>query len=427
MPLPAAAAAPPVPTLPVVGARAWAGRGDLAFVSLGALYVLDGTTGKLALVAGEGAAPSAPQFSPDGKWLSYSLSSRGGVGLARADGSAPRTVVASGEGGGWLPDGQLVAAGRIYSVSAYGKLTVSGRVPADLAAWAPDGSLFAFVTSRVTRVAKGTTYGVNQIWAAPSLSGKRSLWYEDSYSFTEASGYNGNAIGQVAVLPSGHGLIFWLDPYHSASIAADGLPLYWERSPLARPELLGVTVGPNVSIAPDGALAVGAGPNRYAWVSKWVEVCPLRPERCARVETRPGELSLDPAWSPAGTLAFVEAKAETAADFFPSTVKHWYSTRHLFVLGPGSARPVEVAGTQGAAAPTWSCDGKSLLFVSGDALWLLPRLGQAPVRVAWPLRPPSDWGSYYGEVDWASGFAWSGGYGGGGRRCSSSQPLRTVT
>jgi hypothetical protein len=49
--------------------------------------------------------------------------------LARADGSAARTVVASG-GGGWLPDGQLVAAGRIYSVSAYGKLTVSGRVPA---------------------------------------------------------------------------------------------------------------------------------------------------------------------------------------------------------------------------------------------------------------------------------------------------------
>jgi hypothetical protein len=135
----------------------------------------------------------------------------------------------------------------------------------------------------------------------------------------------------------------------------------------------------------------------------------------------------DLAWSPAGTLAFVEAKAETAADFFPSTVKHWYSTHHLFVLGRGAARPVEVAGTQGAAAPTWSCNGKSLLFVSGDALWLLSRLGRAPVRVAWPLRPPSDWGSYYGEVDGASGFAWSGGYSPGGRGCSSSPPLRAVS
>jgi hypothetical protein len=98
---------------------------------------------------------------------------------------------------------------------------------------------------------------------------------------------------------------------------------------------------------------------------------------------------------------------ETVGDFLPSTVLDWYSTHHLFLLAAGSSRPAEVPATQGAAAPTWSADGKNILYVAGNYLWLLRRTGSRPVKVAGPILVPSVWGAFFGEVNWQSDFAWS--------------------
>lgn len=108
-----------------------------------------------------------------------------------------------------------------------------------------------------------------------------------------------------------------------------------------------------------------------------------------------------------GTLAFVEARAESAEDFRPTTVLDWYSSHHLFLLAAGSSLPVEVPGTQGAAAPAWSAEGRSILYVAGNYLWLLARTGSRPVKVAGPVLVPSDRGPFFGEVNWQSDFAWS--------------------
>jgi len=54
----------------------------------------------------------------------------------------------------------------------------------------------------------------------------------------------------------------------------------------------------------------------------------------------------------------------------------------------------------------WSRDSRSLLYVSGNGLWLLPGLDKAPVEIAAPLFAPP-WPSYYGQVDWPDQFAWS--------------------
>lgn len=122
------------PGRPAVTAGPLAGRGALAFVSLGRLYVLDGSNGRLALLAGADAHPSDPRFSPDGRWLSWQLGD-GDVGVARADGSNPRTIQAQGADGRWLADSVLLIGQQTYRPLASAAPTEVGQVPRRLVAW----------------------------------------------------------------------------------------------------------------------------------------------------------------------------------------------------------------------------------------------------------------------------------------------------
>jgi dipeptidyl aminopeptidase/acylaminoacyl peptidase len=143
-------------------------------------------------------------------------------------------------------------------------------------------------------------------------------------------------------------------------------------------------------------------------VSKHVEQCVETTATCTRVPAPKNELSVSPAWSPDGqTLAFVEASAEPEGAIGQSQVLRWYATRHLYLLPAGSGRAVEVAHTRGAAAPVWSENSRSLLFVDDDALYLIAQPGAAPVEVAGPLFSPGSWSGYFGEIAWTRQFAWS--------------------
>lgn len=388
--------APGAPTwLPAVNGRAFGSHGDLAFVSRRRLYVLDGTARELVRVTARGA--SAPAFSPSGRWLSYSY--RGRAGLARADGTQPHVLGVKGSGS-WLPGGRLLLGRGIFRVAPSGLPARVGTAPTGLVAWAPDGSRYVFETTRIVHDENGAFHGVERLQVADSLTGPRKTWYRLPQRFTPSSGYRTPGIGRIVVLPKREGILFWLDPLHSQSMAADGLPVYELTGPGAEPVKLGTTVGADVSIARSGRFALPGGFDRIAWMTKTALTC--RSERCTPVR-RPGKpLTLEPALAPDGrTLAFVTAAQErTTMGLVEPILKRWYATRRLWVgrhLVPDST---------GAAAPVWSSDGRSLLFVRDDALWLLPRLGGRPVRVAAPLFGAGVWPNYDGKVGWSAQFAW---------------------
>jgi hypothetical protein len=214
----------------------------------------------------------------------------------------------------------------------------------------------------------------------------------------------GPFIARVIVLPDDEGLLYWVDPD-----AADGLELYLLRGPGEAPRPLGTTLlaSGSVAIGPPGSFSIVTGHNRYAWMDKTLEDCAVATARCLPVPAAKGVLTLGPAWSPNGTLAFVKAPASSATNFYQATVTSWYAEHALWTMAPGQTRGTEVAGAGGATSPEWSANGKSLLFVSGDALWLLPSLGATPQKVAGPLFPANAWPTYYGEVGWQGQFAWS--------------------
>lgn len=371
---------------PFAAPSAFAGHGRLTFVSRGSLYVLGD---RLVRVTRPGAG--APAFSPDGRWLTYLFRDR--VGLARADGTGAR-MLRTRLGASWLPDGRLLAGRAIYRIAASGTPVRVGAAPVDPVAWAPDGSRYAFVVWR------GAPRGVQRLEVAGSPTGSRTTWYDVPQRFTPSGGYRSPAIAGVVVLPRRQGLLVWLDPLHSASLAADGMPVYLLTGPAAKPRKLGTTVGTPVSVSRTGRFALGGGGDRIAWVTKTALTC--RAGRCTPVRPSGGGLTLEPALSPDGsTLAVVGAASEgTAMGLVQPTLERWYATRRLQVGGH------VVPDSAGAAAPVWSSDGRSLLFVRGDALWLLPRLDGKPVRVAAPLFGSRAWPNDHGNVPWSRQFAW---------------------
>lgn len=398
-------------TGPVVNYHAFAGHGDLAFVSLGALYVLDGARHRLVKLVPLAGGASNPHFSPNGEWLTYFDGECADCFyLAHADGSGARRVPLSTNGGGrvvWLPDSRLLVGDTTYRVKAAGELATTGRVPAHLVAWSPGWDEFAFETAQVKTSADGAFRGKWALELASSITGKRTVWYQSQISFDPRSGrgFQGDQFAGAQVLPRHEGVLFSVDPGNSADDSG-GRPLYWLATPRGKPFALGRS-RQATSVSRIGVLAVGAGGNEYAWMDKHVDICRPAPLRCSTLSVPPGQLAFDPAWAPdGGTLALVEAKAETAEDFEPSTVANWYSTHHLFLWAVGSPRPVLVPGTQGAAAPTWSADGKSVLYVAQDYLWLL-RDGSRPAKLAGPVLVRGDWGAFFGQIDWQSDFAWS--------------------
>jgi Tol biopolymer transport system component len=410
-----------------VDAKGFAGHGRLAFVSGGRLYILDGTgAGKPATLHAvpTGSAPGDLTWSPDGKWLAFLVGApnadgsvtAGQLWLSGPDGQDAHSVLASSGPFAWSPKADVLAAISSSSLDTIAPgqaprpvLTTAGLTGTP--AWSPDGATIAI---SVVHTSPNTGFTGSAIELVTPHKGVTVL----------ARSAN-DALLTDAWWTDGQGVFAWSDLQYSASLAADGAPLV--SYPLhGRPVTLPSTLIDASFAVPDGdGVVVVTGGDRYLWHAKTFEYCSAAGACSPAIDATPAPVNLDPAWFPLledgePEMAFVHAAPETATDFGQAVLNAWYGTRQLWIWHGTGANPYQVAGAgTGVAAPTWSSDGKLILYAGNNALWLIdpfggrvettpghPALsgGQA-VRVVSRLFAGA-WPDYYGDTDWQSQFAW---------------------
>jgi dipeptidyl aminopeptidase/acylaminoacyl peptidase len=464
---------------PFVDVKAFGAEGDLAFISRGSLWALDGETGSLRrLPVPRGFSPASPTFSRDGRWLAYLVSRErnGGAGtselwLARANGSdahAVRGLVAPALVG-WSPSEDVLAVTTdtqrpiVYTDGTRGVLqrttvvqlvTPSGAVqrlvalPASAprfsgienAVWSPNGQEIAVSTF------DGVPSGRTIVRAYPVDGAAPKTWFSIE-SRQRVVGVCAQACsGAIADLAGWWpkwGIGFWVFA-GGMTHNSDSTPLELLTAPHAAPRLIAQTLSDgttDVLAAGTGdelaVVASSAGPGRVYTRGKTVEDCTRRtlscaplpgastwaaadpkarcPSACRQPNTpKPGAagsgVSLDPTWSPDGSLlAYVKAPATIDAQV-PAA---WYGAHELFVWNRNTNATRKIADVAGISLPIWSRNGKQLLYVSNDGLWLAP-LNGTPTEIEYPLFPTKQWKavatnglSYYGQIPWAAQFNWA--------------------
>ena len=417
-------------------AEAFSGQGELAFVSSGALFVLDGSTQSVRRVTTGQPVPFDPAFSHDGRWLAF-LRPGGGQGedvlwMARGDGADAHRVkgipavveIPDSDGSvmSWDPtrDQLLVTTGpvigaplvprQVWIVSPTGpprRLLGPGYVNG--VAWSPDGTQVAAVWS-------ATGLDDEALESVPAGGGPATSWIKP----------NAQAQYFLAGWSSHFGILLWLDAGGGGPSTGNyGWPL-------------GVIPGPGASITELGtvpvfqqpALAIGAKAlaivvngntsngqgegEKFVWFGKTVERCQSG-SACSPVSAPTSSVTDDPTISLVdGSTAFIEAP-QSRVDLPPlyssaaswEQVESWYAGDALWTVQAGSDAPDQVADTTGAVDPVFSEEGSGLVFVKDQALWLLSGPASQPVEIAGPLqRPPSPY--LFGYIGWPDEFAWWG-------------------
>jgi hypothetical protein len=464
-------------TGPSVNLTAMRNEGELAFVSRGDLYLLDGAAGtvhEIPVAAGRTAV--GPTFSPDGKWVAYETEedevTDGDLELwvVRSNATDRHRVTGAGGYYGWDPAEDLLAisTGTPYAQLLRGSL-YHGTADTRLELVSPTGTRRDLVNLPVPT--KPVVYPPRGIWDAswspsgqaiavaidsfmsgstirsyPLDGGKPTTWFSINASASlpglcSKCGGGHNTIAQLAGWWAKWGVGFWV--FSGGAVhGLDSSPLELVHSPGAAPHLIGHTLSTGTTDAiasgPRGDLALvssAADVGRSYGIGKEVETCDLSSLDCSPVPaastwTRPdpvhcsqecsrwpasgkvgSAVSLDPAWSPNGhLLAYVKSPL---ADTGGQPPLSWFGAHRLYVFNTATHRSTELVGVDGSSVPTWSRNGKDILYVSNDALWLTPATGGRAVEVASPLFPPAEWEdivssglSFYGQVTWASQFTW---------------------
>ncbi len=399
---------------PTVDTAAFRGLGRLAFIWDGRPYVLDGAKGSLRAL-GQSGVVSAPAWSVDGHWLAYIDAGSGAdprhvLWVVGPDGSHARRfrmLPGPAEGLAWSPVADQLAVrvgGRAKTAGALWLVTPTGSprktaLPDARPFWSPDGKLFAYVTTLPSNIPAARSDVLNTVPVAGGAPARQLSAFE---SGIEPAGW----------WPSGKGLLYWLDPGHSSSLAADGLNLFALALGGRQPHLL-ITMlayADWLARAPlDQDLLLVAGAGRMAWQQKSLAVCDVARAACRSLPQAGGTVSLDPAWAPRGNqIAYVRARALTVGGFgSDKALREWVRSRTLVIARPdGTGAHVFSAAGAGVYQPQWAADGRHLLYWRDDALWLLDRLGGTPVRLVSAFPNSPDPRGFFGYVSWSGLTAW---------------------
>ncbi len=321
----------------------------VAYVAGGRVHVLGST---VAPVAG-----SDPAWSQDGRWLAF-LDPGGTLEVEGFDGASPQAVQGLGGsvpagGFAWSPTADMLAVAPettgLYLVSGGARpLAAAGQRVWSLA-WSPDGSSVAYVvTQPYTDVLKRS----DALFTVPIAGGTPKRQFVANQAGIELAGWN----------------LLWLDPLHSASIAADGLALVQ----LPTGHTLATTLVRRDWLSVSGQhLLLVAGEGRELSQNKALAICDLTSAACRTLPQPAGSVSLHPVRSPDGKqMAFVRAAVDTGPVSSAAAAQAWDATRTLWLASGDGSDPHQVtaAGT-GVSGPQWSPDGKRVYYLRGGALW----------------------------------------------------------
>jgi WD40-like Beta Propeller Repeat len=456
---------------PFVNVRAFEHAGELAFISRGALWVLDGSAHSLRrLRAPRGYAVASPTFSHDGRWLAY-LATRSSdsatvsqLWVARADGSGAREIggLAVNQLVGWSPTADVLAAvtDTDLSISRYyfgpqpttlSLITPAGRtrrlfsIPAAAArvgrvwdaVWSPHGNAVAVSTNDFRRNG-GTT-----VRAFPIDGARPTQWFSIPTRqglagiCTECGGANA-VIADLAGWYPHWGIAFWAICCGADHIS-DDTPLELLTAPGATPHLIARTLSDGttdaIASSPTGGLAlvastggreIGIGkqvslcdrstltcepvPGASLWQGRNPQTCVIPCGRWPHAATgKPGSgVTLDPSFSPSGRLlAYVKAP-EALTSGWPELA--WYDAHELYVFDPATGATRRMGKIGGADVPAWSSDGRELLYVGNDGLWMTSLASGKSVEIEYPLFHAGYWRGlqvdYYGQLPWSAQFSW---------------------
>lgn len=378
---PTPAATPtPAPSEPPAGlVPAIPGFGRFAVATPGGLRLVDFESGRAVAVPSESAL-AFPAWSPDGRWLAYLDLGWRSIELVSSDGTPVQLAeVPNGpftENFAWSPAEDILAIapsnGGLYLVTPSGevRLLVEGLIASFT--WSPDGRTLAYV---ITPPSGSPESASAAIFTIPVSGGEPQQRYLADGSDIVLAGW----------WPDGQGLLFWLG-VRSASIAMDGMTLFSLPLDGGDPVELGVMLPEHAFLdwSTDGRLAMVEGEGRELWSGdKGLAICDVRSGTCQRVPKPEGTVSLYPAWSPDGRLAFIRAAVPGQYPNDEKSLQSWLSTWTLVVANPdGSGEQIlEAAGT-GVQAPMWSRDGRYLVYLRDSAVWAIDPQSPPPMALA---------------------------------------------
>ncbi|TEB10777.1 S-layer homology domain-containing protein [Pelotomaculum propionicicum] len=403
----------PIITPPDVNTAAFKDQGALAFIRQGLLYTLDGETGEVKQLTGSGRALQ-PAWSHDGQWLAFirvtdQEANTGPLWLVRRDGSQAHQVqdlpqLVSRERFYWSPTGNVLAVAMpdgVWLVPAEGepRRLVKSEGTFHLA-WSPDGKSLAYnvtLPSEEPQNRSDVLYTISvdggqpvQRLVAPQAGIQVTAWW-----------------------PDGKGLLYWLDPLHSASLAADGMGLWSLRLGDTEPTLLtsGLAHRGWLSLSPQGSLLMVTGGWRIVWARKSLATVDLESGSVQELNNPEGSVAIDPSFSPDGSrIAFVTAKnlGDDVWGFSkPEELAAWVATRTLWIRNSdgSGAHPLTDAGA-GVYQPAWSKDGEHILYVRDNAIWIIGADGGQPEKVLGLFPKGGDLFGFYGYSSYQGIMAW---------------------
>lgn len=415
-----------VPTLaPMLGSPVTVGTdARVAYVQGGDVWVMTLPDGEPQRLTHDG-RNQEPKWSPSGLWISFLKNPEYPVlWVMRADGSqAQQLAAAQVDSYAWSPVEDEIAVGDGGSVQVYAPAdrreatlisqtqigTPASDAIVDHLAWRPDGQEIAFTL--MAQMADGDSSEINRandgLWVVGAEGGS------PTQVLTSEVPEKGPFVlwGWSA---DGQDLIYWQAPILSASILADGVPLYRVKVADGSVEML-----VEAALVHDGILQfqpnnaaqgiVVEGGGREMWRNKQLRPLFVNPGQ-ADVLSPADQAVSSPVWSPSGDAWAWIAMPVVTEDGDGEAVQTALQARRLWVMYDGNeAMPALSESIYREEGPQWVDDTHVVVVRMDDAgqasLWLI---GLAPVSeklLVDELTPAPDAFGYYGYIDWSPFFA----------------------